>query len=222
MAYGLGRLLEHDPRSRNFPAQAEAPIADRLVWRNYGPILDQGELGACTGFALAQCLMTGPLRRRSVHMTNHQAIEIYSLGTQRDDYPGGYPPDDTGSSGLGVCKAAQELGLITRYEHAFGVEHARAALAVGPVIVGTNWYESMFEPTADGQLLVQGEIAGGHEYLCLGYDDDRWLFLNSWSNRWGMPLPRQLGDVSGGAFWLEEPDVARLLDEDGDVTQPLL
>ncbi len=54
----LGRHVEHDARSRNFPA-AVAPIADVKHVR-HGKPFDQGDLGSCTGNAMAGALMTAP------------------------------------------------------------------------------------------------------------------------------------------------------------------
>ena len=47
-----------------------------------------------------------------------------------------YPPDDPGGSGIGVCKAAVEMGLIASYTHGFGLEHAQGAIGVSPFIIG--------------------------------------------------------------------------------------
>ena len=35
------------------------------------------------------------------------AVKLYEDATVVDGYPGEYPPDDTGSSGLAICKVSQ-------------------------------------------------------------------------------------------------------------------
>ena len=53
-----------------------------------------------------------------------------------------------------VCQAAKALGYITRYEWAFGLDHALGALMLGPVLIGTVWYDLMFETTDNGELVI--------------------------------------------------------------------
>lgn len=210
----LGRHVEHDPRSRAFPATSLVSPAVRSVrWPHYGPVLDQGGLGACTGFALAQCLNTGPLHDRSRHLDAANAEELYSLATTLDGIAGHWPPTDTGSSGLAVAKAAVAKGYIRSYRHAFGLDHLLGALQFGPVIVGTDWREGMDTPDHDGTVHATGAVRGGHEWLALGVDLEHCyvIGLNSWGPSWGM----------GGAFRVQLADMRSLLAHDGDVTVPV-
>lgn len=57
MTYSLGRIVQHDPRSLAFVA-ATAPLKT-VTHRLSGQVLDQGNLGSCTGNAMAQALNTG-------------------------------------------------------------------------------------------------------------------------------------------------------------------
>ena len=119
---------------------------------------------------------------------------------------------DTGSSGLAACKAAQQLGLITSYAHAFGVDHLAAALQFGPAMLGINWYEGMFYPDANAVVHPTGQIAGGHEFLCVGVNMAHRYFtcLNSWGPTWG----------NAGKFRITWDDMNTLLNQQGDVIQP--
>lgn len=212
---GLGRLVEHDPQSLGYPARKVAAPRS-VVWPHTAPVLDQGDLGSCTGNALAQCLNTAnfvrsrPYRR---YLTERDAVDLYSLATTLDTEPGTYPPEDTGSSGLAVCKAAKQRGYLTRYDHAFGFDHFTAALSLQPVIVGTSWYDSMFTPDSRGQVHPAGQVAGGHEYLALGINYPKQLitFLNSWGEGWG----------KHGRFVMSFDDFRALLADQGDVTVPI-
>jgi hypothetical protein len=136
------------------------------------------------------------------------AVALYESATVLDGFPGTYPPDDTGSSGLGVAKAAQQAGYISVYEHAFGLDHLLAAAQFGPLIVGTDWHEDMFTPDTVGVVRPTGPIVGGHEYVLDGVDlTARMLrFLNSWSAGWGV----------SGRFYMSFDDFAVLLDAGGD------
>jgi hypothetical protein len=83
-----------------------------------------------------------------------------------DDYPGQYPPDDTGCDGLTIAKVLTAAGEISGYQHTFSLDDALKALGVTPVITGvTSWYQDMFNPTADGRVHPTGGVAGGHEFV---------------------------------------------------------
>ena len=162
---------------------------------------------------MSQALNTAPFKRRGRVLVEADAVALYSRATVLDGFPGEYPPDDTGSSGLAVAKAAVERGFVSAYNHAFGLDHALAALVLSPVIVGTNWYESMFTPDASGFVRPSGAIAGGHEYALIGLDPvkSRVTAINSWGPGWG----------NQGRFFLSFADLGRLLDESGDVVVPV-
>lgn len=214
----LGRHVEHDPRSWGYQAPKAGVAADSRIHEHFGRVLNQGELGSCTGNAGAQSLMVEPLRQRHRTVSEKKvAIPLYSRATVIDGFDGEYPPDDSGSSGLAVCKAMVEAGYISRYEWAFGIDHARAALSYGPLMVGTAWYEAMFEPDGQGYVSIGGQIAGGHEYVCLGYVGEMYLFLNSWGREWGVAGPSD----TGGCFWMSHATFGALLEDQGDVVQPI-
>lgn len=219
LPFRLGRHVEHDERSRGYQAPL-APEASSAWWRHYGHILNQGDIGSCTGNALVQCLVTGPLRRLGWYASEPKALDAYHLATVLDGFDGVWPPDDTGSSGLAACKAGVQLGWITEYRHAFGLDQARRAIAVSPMLCGTAWYESMFEPDADGFVRPVGEKVGGHEYVSLAWDalDGTWTFQNPWGKPWGVAVK---GLTTGGAFRMRDRDFGMLLEDSGDLTVPV-
>jgi hypothetical protein len=215
----LGRHVEHDERSLSFAFRA-APAAPLVSVRHerHIPVLDQGQLGSCTANAGIGAAATGrnfvgsvvsQLGGRDAGALESLAVDIYSEETRVDSFPGTYPPDDTGSSGLAAAKVLKSRGLISGYEHPFGLSPALAALAVGPTIIGINWYESMFEPASDGRLTISGKVAGGHEIALdeLVVEQQRVWLTNSWGESWGIE----------GRAYLTWADYGRLLKEDGDV-----
>lgn len=208
----LGRHVNHDPRSLNYPAPVDGVTIRSRRWRHYGPVLDQGQVGSCTGNAMAQALNTKPLKRCFQRLTEADAVELYTLATQLDEFPGEYPAQDTGSSGLAVAKAAQRKGYITSYSHAFGIDHTLAALMGGPVLLGTNWHAGMFEPDSRGFIEPTGPVEGGHEHLLLGVDlrHEFVTGLNSWGPAWG----------DRGFYHMSIANLDRLLREDGDAAVP--
>lgn len=214
--FPLGRAgVDHDPASRRFAFLPETlPILKTRTWRRYGPVLDQGRVGACTGYAMAHALNTRPNHvAREKMLTSSDALALYGLATQLDPWPGTYPEEDTGSSGLAVAKAAVQLGHIREYRWAFGFDQFLGALMEGPVLVGTIWKNDMFWPTSRGFVRPTGNEAGGHEYLAVGMDlKHRYLtFQNSWSTLWGVK----------GRFYMTFDDFKSLLDADGDAMLPI-
>jgi len=222
----LGRHVEHDPRSLAYAHGVLPKTAIKSVdWTRRVPHFDQGNLGSCTGNAATGLLGTDSAARTgltSVTLDGHVlpvdedlAVQVYELATQLDSIKGTYPPDDTGSSGLGAAKALKKLGLAASYKHAFGLDALKSALQSGPVMVGTVWLESMFNVDADGLVEVdrKSAIAGGHEYVLSAYDASQQAFRldNSWGDSWG----------ARGSAWLEERDVQWLLSQQGDVTVPV-
>lgn len=219
----LGRVDRKDPRSRAFPAPRSGVVRP-TVHKHYGSVLFQW-IGSCTGHSMAQWLNFKPGHRLFTrYQTDDDAMRLYSRATHIDPFAGSYPPDDTGSSGLAVAKAALEEGEILRYEHAFGIDHSLVAMAGGdharPLMFGTVWLDDMFELDVDGFLKVGGSEAGGHEWVAFGYGEDRkrgpyvWG-QNHWRN-WGL---RYKGKPS--RFKITVPDLDTLLKANGDVIAPV-
>jgi hypothetical protein len=220
----LGRHVNHDPRSLAYQVVA-GPRGALVSVRHerHIPVLDQGELGSCTGNACEGALGTSPLyeaipadsRARpsaDADADEEQAKDLYSTATMLDEYDGTWPPTDTGSDGLSVAKAAQRAGLISGYTHATSLDAALTALQSGPVLTGVSWYSSFDEPARDGTISIGRDafVRGGHEFVVDEIDVERQRvgFTNSWGTSWG---------VDGRAY-MSWDTWARLLKEDGDVT----
>lgn len=213
----LGRHIEHDPRSRDYgyKIKMETPRLKRVIHRTYGSVLDQGNLGSCTGNATVGAVNSIGLHKIGTKtLRESDALSLYELATQLDDIPGSYPPEDTGSSGLSVAKAAKQKGYITAYQHAFSIEEALTALQFRAVITGVNWYEGFDSPNLSGLVEATGQIRGGHEFAIVGYipepkpGDSLVKARNSWGSSWGVR----------GYFYFTVDTWIRLLSEQGDCT----
>lgn len=213
----LGRHVEHDSRSLNYQVTPRGVATFVPVdYKSVGPVLDQKDLGACTGYsstALLGYIEPGnPELPDTPDAWNALAVSVYSLGTTLDNIGGQYPPTDTGSTGIAVAKALQAKKFVSGYKHITSAAGLATALETGPVIVGTNWYESMFTPSASGLVTVsvKSGLAGGHEYVLDGVmPDGRFRFRNSWGDSWGQ----------NGFFYMAQKDFLGLLADDGDATQ---
>jgi len=222
----LGRNVNHDPRSRAYAIKSWAAAAVTTRHERLIPVLDQGNVGACTGHALTGALGSTGLVAPTLHaldqddadpaevLTAAFALERYKRATAIDPFAGVYPPDDTGSDGLSVCKAAQFDGLIAGYEHAMSVDAMVTGLQSNAGIAGVSWYSSFDYPTEGVlSLLPNARVLGGHEFHVLNVDMARQWFecVNSWGPGWG----------DRGRFFVPFPIMERLLREDGDATFPV-
>lgn len=214
----LGRHVVHDSRSLRYAFRA-APRRKLSSVRHdvHIPILDQGNVGSCTGHAGTAAIASGEfwtagrlVVKADAQSAHAYAVDLYSQATELDPWPGQYVPDDTGSDGLSIAKALQQRGLISGYQHALSLQDALAALAGQVVMIGSSWLAGMFDPGPDGRLTVSGAVAGGHEYALDEIDCERqrvWI-RNSWGEGWG---------ISGRA-WMTWADLERLLADEGDCT----
>ncbi|HKS49480.1 MAG TPA: hypothetical protein VJT49_31095 [Amycolatopsis sp.] len=209
----LGRHVEHDPRSRDYPAE-RAPKIVSVTHRAAGLPLDQGDIGSCTANALCGALNSAPNFTGNSPLVESDAIRLYELETKLEGKP--YPPNDPGGTGLMVCKAGVQLGLISSYHHAFGLRHALEALVARPVITGVTWYSSFDHPdpkTGLVKLTPDATVRGGHEVVADGIDAEKKLvwFWNSWGPGYGL----------GGRFCMGFDTWDELLHDQGDVTVPI-
>ncbi len=208
----LGRHVNHDPRSREYVAEGKAIVSVTHAANSALP-LNQGDLGSCTANALCGALDSAPDSAGRQPLKESDAIKLYEAETALEGQP--YPPNDPGGSGLMVCKAAKQAGLISHYHHAFSVQAALEALVVRPVITGVNWYTSFDSPDSNGlvEIAPGATVRGGHEIVADGIDAENRLvwFWNSWGPSFGV----------GGRFCWSFDTWEQLLSEQGDVTVPI-
>lgn len=227
----LGRHVEHDDRSRQFAFQLPGKLASAALQpvrhQRFVPVLDQGNLGSCTGNAAEGAAGTGAVYQAipaalaarpspsDATGDEDQAVSLYSAATHLDGIPGQYKPDDTGSTGIAAAKAMVRAGLIAGYQHTFTLVDALAALQLVPLMLGINWYDSFDQPDANGLVTITSgaSVRGGHEPMADELVPDQQLvgFTNSWSASWGLQ----------GRFYMSFTDLDRLLGEQGDVTVPV-
>lgn len=211
----LGRHIKHDPRSLAYRFDGSGLTINSVKHTRYIPVLDQGDLGSCTGNAATGNLGTGDFYvtvKDKVTLDESEAVTLYSAATALDGYQGTYPPDDTGSDGLSVAKAAQKDGLISGYQHITSLNDALAALQLGPIITGVNWYSTFDSPNNSGVVSIgkRAYVRGGHEFVIDEVVADKKLVgaTNSWGDSWGIK----------GRFYFSFADFERLLSEQGDAT----
>jgi hypothetical protein len=230
----LDRRVQFDERSREFRAVVgleEKPLRS-YTW-SCGPVLDQGYEGACVGFAWTHELAARPAVVGG--LTDAYALGIYRRAQQIDPWPG---ENYSGTSVLAGVKAVMEqrnasnLPYYGEYRWAFGTEDVLRVVGYkGPLVLGINWYDNMYEPDSKNFIHASGEIAGGHAILLtgvkivkkpdhlVGYGLDNLDIDQSYvrlHNSWGLGY-----GVNGEAF-LTVRDLNKLLNEDGEACIPSL
>ena len=210
MGQGLGRLFAPDDRDRKFllPPRPEATEITERYWWSVG-VLDQGDEPTCVGFSVFKWLTTGPITNRPPFSPK----DVYRGAQANDEWPG---EDYDGSSVRGAFKWLKSTGYVTSYRWAFDAELAmQHVLTTGPVVLGTNWYGSMFSTDSYGFLRPRGSIVGGHAYLVVGANRNyvcpdgtkgALRIVNSWGRSFGQK----------GRAWLSVADADRLIKEDGE------
>jgi hypothetical protein len=207
----LGRNMWLDGRSLAYMVENDAAEMGRAfhdqAWERVLPILDQGHVGSCTGNAGTGALGTQPFYDavgRSVLPEGNDpiaaeefAVQLYTDATVIDGYPGEYPEEDTGSSGLAICKVLKSRGTISGYRWARTPYGLLRLLQAGPLLQGMPWYNAFFEPDGDGFIdssstWQSSGIAGGHEVEGIGVEldsqdvfDSVIVYANSWGTSWG-------------------------------------
>jgi len=207
----LGRHLKLDARSLAYmdenDVQAMSTSLQNQAWERVIPILDQGELGSCTGNAGTGALGTQPFfdavgqkvltSPQDPQAGEEFAVQLYSDATKVDPFSGSYPPDDTGSSGLAICQVLKDRGTIPGYRWARTAQGFLTLLQSGPVLQGMYWYRAFFQPDSQGFIdsdpnWKSSGVAGGHEVEALELELDQQdafnsvvTYANSWGTGWG-------------------------------------
>lgn len=234
----LGRLPEWDPMNEQYgarklmTAQQAGTITSKTWWMPPRWHLNQGDPrgikdydpSACTGASRTYDLgmSPSPLRLPSgAHFDMPWAFRLYRLAQTLDEWAG---EAYEGSSTLAAAKAARALGFIGEFHWALDIDEYLSALShIGPVVNGTDWTNSMFDPHPSGLIIPDdspSDVAGGHAWatrsIYTNEDYKKRLLGKGEPNRKGVPLLAgpQSWDLDWGrnGFWMAwADDMERLL-----------
>ncbi len=184
------------------------PPDARRFWFPGGWWGDQGSTPQCVAYAWTHWLEDGPITQPGPGPIIQPQL-LYDECQILDEWPG---EDYEGTSVRAGAKALQTRSLIESYHWASASnpipDLVDCLLYCGPVVVGTEWFEDMFNPGADGFLDVSGPSVGGHAYKLDGVNTKRAFFRikNSWGRDWG----------NHGFAFVSFEDLERLLKNDGE------
>lgn len=219
----LGRIIVEDERDQNFPMRSllpkQTPGETYKYWWASGWWGDQGRTPHCVAYSWVHWIEDGPITHfyenrdfdPSYEKTgNHQSLfktsDVYNEAQKLDRWPG---TNYDGTSVRAGAKVLQKRGVIGEYRWAWDIDTVvNALLMLGPIVVGTWWYTSMFYPDDEHVIKVGGGKAGGHAYVLNGVNLDKGLIRikNSWGRQWGKK----------GHAYISISDFERLLHEHGE------
>jgi hypothetical protein len=191
----LWRWLKQQQKPAPIPADSTPAWQDLIQ-------LDQGQTGHCVGFGWCGWGDAAPVEDT---FQNADAHALYYECKVIDGQPG----QENGSTVRSGAIAMRNRGRLAAFAFARSIDEINGWVDTqGPVVMGTNWTEAMFNPDSQGYVRPTGAIAGGHCYLMLDRIDeaDAYLFQNSWGVGWG----------DQGRFRMKRKDLDHLLAQQGE------
>lgn len=216
----LDRIPHFDERSRAFgvmrkPAVAEAPLRKKV--HGYPSVrIDQGQEGHCVGFGISNELAGDPIRISGVNDAFAHGMFFKAQEIDRNE---GRVYDD-GATVLAGAKAATSLGYMEGYDWAFGIDQMLQALMTGPVVLGIEWRDGMYDTDRRGLVDVSGSVVGGHCITTFGFIPGMRFGLKRidvipWVNSWGPSYGKR------GIGYVPVESMDALLKADGEAMVPV-
>lgn len=163
------------------PNPTPAPTDSVVQWELGSPgVLDQGDTPHCVGFTGADFENLAPVED---HVPGSVGDDLYYACKVVD----GEPKAEDGSSIHSLVKVLKARGRIAAYAFMNDVATVKAFVRQsGPVMIGIDWTDGMFDPDANGFIAPTGALVGGHALTIVGDDPalDAAVILNHWGD-WG-------------------------------------
>lgn len=197
----MNRTLDYVPRlveaNRAYRLTAADPaLLQRSRYWTGGVVLDQGQEGSCVGHGVVGEYLASPVRGKPTDPSGYgparvghlEALKVYNRAKEIDEWEG---VNYEGTSVRAGMLVARERGWVSGFNWAFNLTELRAALETGPVPIGFDVHDRMFDTEPNGDWIPDGPVAGGHCALVTGYSPNyagrglRYRIRNSWGPRWG-------------------------------------
>jgi|694.fasta_scaffold21540_3 hypothetical protein len=216
LPFQLGRVYIKDERDGKYLIKNNQQSLQRLTtppkvlteryWDANGWWGDQRNTPQCVGYSWAHWLEDGPVQQSGIPPII-KPIDIYKNAQKLDEW---YGENYDGTSVRGAVKYLKNIGKVKSYYWAFDLQTLiDTVMKLGPVVVGTNWYNGMFYPNGNGLIKIGGSLVGGHAYVINGVNTKTKQFRikNSWGKAWG----------KGGHAFISFNDMTRLIREQGEI-----
>ena len=189
----FGRVYKVDERDLDFPVSPvlpeDRPEIDKKKWWADGWNGDQGKSPHCVVYSWFHWFEDGPVIQNIIPGINkpiYDITEFYNQARLRDDI---ILENYEGTTVRAGAKILHKLGYLKEYRWATTIDEVLQCLTyLGPMVVGTNWYQSMFTPSSGRNIInPRGRNHGGHAYVINGIDHHNELLRikNSWGRSWG-------------------------------------
>ena len=195
--HGLG-LLPSPPDDRDFPIErlyslrgiepVATPPAEYIVPGDPGPVLNQGNTPQCVAYSSAGMKEYQDRLDQGEWFNFNESLFFSRIGggpngayvrdAMKQLLAAGYPV-------VGVDDAAEHKIAAYYAVPVTELDIQQALMAFGPVIIGTTWYNSWFDPTK-GVLPKPDYEVGGHAIRAIGWDSRGLRLRNSWGSSWGI------------------------------------
>lgn len=145
--------------------------------------LDQGPDGACVGFGWSHWEACSPI---ASPVSYTSAMDRYHRAQRADEWPG---ESYEGTSVRAGAKVEQDDGRLVEYVWLDSVAKITEWVRnIGPVVIGINVTDSMFDPDEKGFVVAKGADVGGHCMVIRGDAPVRGYsrVTNSWGIGWGV------------------------------------
>ena len=193
MQVQFGRIYKEDERDLNFRVSEilgrGAPSIDKKRWWADGWNGDQGNTSQCVVYSWSHWFEDGPVIQEIIPGRRKPIFDLTRFYDECRLRDGVNLENYEGTTVRAGAKIFHKLGIIKEYRWAFTLDEVLKAVSyLGPMVVGTTWYASMFNPTTARHIIrPSGRNHGGHAYLINGIDNHNELLRikNSWGTRWG-------------------------------------
>lgn len=181
--------------------------------RTYFKNNNQGEYPKCTAFGTLTDLACSPITYPGKNPLGDP--NQYYADIQAEDRAQGRQYAE-GATTLAAMEVAKRNGWISAYYWGWTMDTAHRTIVNIPMVWGTWWYSSMFNPDAEGIIRITTNAVkdGGHLYCIDGYDHrrDLWTIEQTWGKVTNLPgIKANRMKIGGDALY-------RLLREDGEFT----
>lgn len=206
----FGRIAKRDPRDAFYPirsllSERPVPTITHRYWSASGWWGDQGATSQCVAYAWCHWLEDGPVTHKGpAPIVSPEGL--YHQAKIDDDIPG---ENYEGTTVRGGATVLQNLGFIKEYRWATTVADVlESLLTLGPVVMGTDWFNGMMNPDREFFIHPTGGVAGGHAYVLDGVDTigGKVRVKNSWGRGWG----------NKGFAWMSTETLGILLSRNGE------
>lgn len=217
MARGLAELTEIFPTG----------LPEGTRHYRTGPHLDQGSTGTCVAHGGTTRLNSAPVMQKLFNLTPfdlYRKIVLVDEWTD-NDYEATAPDIQlqSGTSVHALMKTLKALGYIKNYLWAENVDNVRNwhLAGLGGTVIGVTWKADMMDTDSDGFVNFTGTAEGGHCVSTCGWNDrvkhrGRIVRAMRCQQSWELPW----GDHGSGFFWISEDDLAKMIDDDGEIAAP--